>query len=48
MTVLETGSNQRLVAILAVDVGDYSRLIGENEPATVSATGEYHDIVSGI
>jgi class 3 adenylate cyclase len=39
---------KRLTAILAVDVAGYSRLIGENEPATVAATGEYHDIVSGI
>jgi len=36
-----------LAVILAVDVAGYSRLIGEDEPATVAATGEYRDIVSG-
>ena len=35
---------QKLAAILAADVAGYSRLMGEDEPATISALRDYREI----
>jgi len=35
---------QKLAAILAADVAGYSRLMGEDEPATITAITDYRNI----
>ena len=39
---------RRLAAILSADVAGYSRLMGDDELATVRTLSEYRDAISGI
>ncbi len=44
----ERALQRRLAAILSADVAGYSRLMGEDEIATVRTLSEYRDAVSGV
>ena len=39
---------RKLTAILSADVKGYSRLMGEDEVATIRKLGEYRQVVSGL
>ncbi len=41
-------SSRRLCAVLMADVTGYSRLMGENEPATIAAVTELHGVLETI
>jgi adenylate cyclase len=42
------GFKRKLTAILSADVEGYSRLMGEDEEATVRTLEEYRQVMSGL
>src|SRR5947207_6208860 len=43
-----SGMPRRLAAILSADVAGYSRLMGEDEEATVRTVTAYRDVIAGL
>ena len=39
---------RKLTAILSADVKGYSRLMGEDEEATIHTLNEYGEVISGV
>jgi adenylate cyclase len=48
MTLPDTGMERKLAAILCADVHGYSRLMGQDEEATLRTLSAYRTIIDGL